>query len=71
MFAILSVVASTIKKTITCLPSKQDKNILFSIQQESFNGQSTNFSGGGYSYNQGNGVSFTGVLLLDLTRWHL
>lgn len=26
------------------------------LQQESFNGQSNNFSGGGYSYGQGNGV---------------
>lgn len=26
------------------------------LQQESFNGQSTNFSAGGYSYSQGNGV---------------
>lgn len=29
------------------------------LQQESFNGQSTNFSGGGYSYGQGNGVGLT------------
>lgn len=28
------------------------------LQQEPFNGQSTNFSGGGYSYGQGNGVCF-------------
>lgn len=29
----------------------------YQLQQEPFNGQSTNFSGGGYSYSQGNGVS--------------
>jgi len=28
----------------------------FLFQQEPFNGQNTNFSGGGYGYNQGNGV---------------
>lgn len=44
-------------------------------QQESFNGQSTNFSGGGYSYGQGNGVGLTPTLtsthhppLFHLTR---
>ena len=37
------------------------------LQQESFNGQSTNFSGGGYSYGQGNGVCFT-TMLLNFTK---
>lgn len=45
--------------------------VVFLIQQESFNGQSTNFSGGGYSYSQGNGVSSTRLSVLTLTQSHV
>uniref|UniRef100_A0AAX7SE15 SP-RING-type domain-containing protein n=1 Tax=Astatotilapia calliptera TaxID=8154 RepID=A0AAX7SE15_ASTCA len=42
-----------------CIPGTKGNCInsflLFLIQQEPFNGQSTNFSGGGYSYGQGSG----------------
>uniref|UniRef100_A0A668V861 SP-RING-type domain-containing protein n=1 Tax=Oreochromis aureus TaxID=47969 RepID=A0A668V861_OREAU len=39
------------------MPMRGQRNffLLFLIQQEPFNGQSTNFSGGGYSYGQGSG----------------
>lgn len=41
------------------IKNQVDMIVVLLLQQESFNGQSTNFSGGGYSYSQGNGVSST------------
>lgn len=41
---------------------------LLPLQQEPFNGQSTNFSGGGYSYGQGNGVC---LHFLEMKKFHL
>lgn len=71
-YCLLYHATSTGKKHDAYLGGRNKRRMFYCfvlrMQQESFNGQSTNFSGGGYSYSQGNGVSFPQLSVLNLTH---